>query len=134
MDKDYSWEDQDYEEMQNWHEFQGGIHTPKDVDSVAMQVASELIPEHLSSGEDEDELLHHSTSQTEIDAEIRDELLGYLTADEVLLVCSIRGVFYQQTTLQSLAEFNGVEVEYLLNIFRSAVAKLREIPKYAHWF
>jgi hypothetical protein len=30
MDRDYSWEDQDYEEMQEWHEFQGELNTFED--------------------------------------------------------------------------------------------------------
>ena len=46
MDRDYSWEDQDYEEMQEWHEFQGELNTfedyePSDYDEASAEQADE---------------------------------------------------------------------------------------------
>lgn len=40
MDRDYSWEDQDYEEMQEWHEFQGELNTFEDYEPSDYEEAS----------------------------------------------------------------------------------------------
>lgn len=52
MDRDYSWDDQNPEEMQSWHEFQGEISEPSIIDSVSfLHYATEL-----NEDDDEDEL------------------------------------------------------------------------------
>ncbi|MCX6342684.1 MAG: hypothetical protein NTU72_09910 [Fimbriimonadales bacterium] len=54
MDRDYSWEDQDPEEMQSWHEFQGEIAEPKFIDSVAFQFdETEIVDDQYSDDADE---------------------------------------------------------------------------------
>jgi hypothetical protein len=50
MDRNYSWEDQNPEEMQTWHEFQGQILQPEFIDSVAFQVDESSL---IQSDEDE---------------------------------------------------------------------------------
>jgi tetratricopeptide (TPR) repeat protein len=52
MDKNYSWNDQDLEEMQSWHEFQGSMLEPGTVDSVAFRIPESQIYQL----EDDDEL------------------------------------------------------------------------------
>lgn len=48
MDRDYSWEDQDYEEMQEWHEFQGELNTFEDYESI-----DDELPTQKEEGEED---------------------------------------------------------------------------------
>ena len=73
MDRNYSWEHQNPEEMQTWHEFQGQILEPEFIDSVAFQVdESSLIQS------DEDEL----DDATRIESLLRKLNNGFLSSEE----------------------------------------------------
>jgi hypothetical protein len=50
MDRNYSWEDQNPEEMQTWHEFQGQLLEPEFIDSAAFRVDESSL---IQSDEDE---------------------------------------------------------------------------------
>lgn len=52
MDRDYSWEDQDYEEMQEWHEFQGELNTFEDYEPSDYDEASAAQEDEEQADED----------------------------------------------------------------------------------
>lgn len=73
MDRNYSWEDQNPEEMQTWHEFQGQILRPEFIDSVAFQVDESVLIQS-----DEDEL----DDATRIESLLRKLKNGYRSSEE----------------------------------------------------
>ena len=52
MDRDYSWEDQDYEEMQEWHEFQGELNTFEDFEPSDVEAPAEEQEDEHQEAED----------------------------------------------------------------------------------
>jgi hypothetical protein len=133
MERDYSWDDQNPDEMQTWHEFQGELAEPQDVDSVAFLESNEL--ELLETfDDDEDWWEKEQWNVTSLDREMLDELKSLLGEEQAIIVCAIKGICYEPRSLQALSEETSLSEDYLLNLLLEAVKKLRETQKYKFWF
>jgi hypothetical protein len=133
MERDYSWDDQNPEEMQTWHEFQGQIVEPQNVDSVAFLESNDLELD-ASFEDDEDWWQKSQWNVTSLDEEILDELKEFLGEEQAIIVCAIKGICYEPRSLQALSAETNLGEDYLLNLLLEAVKKLRETQKYKLWF
>ena len=135
MTRDYSWDDQDPEQMQTWHEFQGGLDDPLDTDSLAFPHLDKVSEIAWDLGDDEQDLEEKLQDDfTEVDEEIHSELSKFLTPDEVIVICCLKGIYYEQRGLFEIATNSKVPLGDVEEIFNSAAEKLHKTQKYQHWF
>jgi hypothetical protein len=135
--RDYAWDDQDPDEMQVWHEFQGSLEKQLDTDSVAFPHLDSFAVAALEESEwEEDAFIDEKMREdlTEVDIEIFEELSNHLTQDEVVVICSLKGVYFERQSLKELSDISAVPLQDVIEIFLSGNTKLQNLPKYSRWF
>jgi len=114
---DYSWDDQEPEQLQTWHEFQGELLEPSTTDGVAFpSLSSETSKgsplednrERMDEDEDEDEIYLYW------------EMSDRLEPLELEVVCHILGITVPKLTLEEVAVEMKITVSEVSKIYESA--------------
>lgn len=133
LNRDYSWEDQDPEEMQAWHEFQGSMTLGGAEDSSAFRrsgMGNGVLDDDF---EDLQEKSSYESEMSEVDLEIVEELLHYLTPLETEIVCRLKGIGGSPSTLVNISKILSLPNEEILASYSLSRAKLAQSDKYARF-
>jgi hypothetical protein len=128
MNRDYSWEDQDPEELQKALEFNDPFGNIRESDGANFPVIVADFDREV-----DEELDVDPQEDFELEEILREGFADLLDDLEIEVVLTVKGIGRPTQTLEQIARGSGAEIIIVTAIWDEAVRKLRESVRFRNW-